>query len=115
MIELYAPYMHGGSRENLLGNDPPQDLIDLLSNNKQVTEKTPPTFLVHSADDGAVPPENSIDFFQACRQHKVPAELHLLEHGGHGYGLGGHDPDLQWPAICERWLTTRGFLSGPKK
>lgn len=103
-------FTHGGSRKNLLGENPSQDLVDLLSNEKQVTEKTPPCFLVHAVDDKTVPVENSLAFFDACRAHKVIVELHLLSHGGHGFGLGGSDPDLQWPPICQRWLEWRGVL-----
>ncbi len=110
VITMTDPLTHGGSRHNLLGDQPSPDLIQLLSNEKQVTDKTPPSFLVASEDDGAVPPENSIMFYEALKAHHIPAELHLLEHGGHGYGLGGNDPDLQWPKMCAGWLEHRGIL-----
>ncbi len=111
VITLEAPFTHGGSRQNLLGKDPDPKLIELLSNEKQVTEKTPPTFLVHGLDDTVVPPENSLLFVQACRKAKVPVEFHLYEYGQHGFGLGGNDPILSgWPPQCIKWMERRGFL-----
>ena len=110
VIMLSGPHAHAGSRTNLLGDNPPQEMIDLLSNEKRVTEKTPPTFLVHSLDDNGVPPENSFEFLAACRAHRVPVELHLFDHGGHGYGLGNTDALRKWPELCAAWLGGRGFL-----
>lgn len=111
VIMLSGPHAHTGSRDNLLGENAPQEMIDLLSNEKRVTDKTPPTFLVHSADDGPVPPENSFEFVKSLRAHNVPCQLHLYDHGGHGYGLGTKDPSLgTWPMLCEKWMEGRGFL-----
>ena len=111
VIMLSGPHAHGGSRDNLLGENAPQEMIDLMSNEKQVTGKTPPTFLVHSTDDKPVPPENSFEFVKSLLAHGVPCQLHLYDHGGHGYGLGGNDPVLStWPMLCGKWLESRGFL-----
>ncbi len=111
VITLQDPYTHGGSRQNLLGKDPDPKLLELLSNEKQVTKQTPPTFLVHGLDDTAVPPENSLLFVQACRKAGVPVEFHLYEYGAHGFGLGGTDPILSgWPPQCIKWMERRGFL-----
>ena len=111
VITLTDPYTHGGSRQNLLGDNPAPDLIELLSNEKRVTSKTPPTFLVHTADDAAVPMENSLLFALACHKAGVPVELHVYEHGQHGIGLGGTDPVLSsWPVSCGKWMEKRGFL-----
>jgi acetyl esterase/lipase len=111
VITLEPPFAHMGSRRNLLGDNPSPDLITLLSNEKQVTPKTPPTFLWHTADDEGVPMENSLLFAMACRKYKVPVELHVYEHGRHGVGLGGTDPVLStWPTACANWLRARGFL-----
>ncbi len=111
VITFTDPFTHQGSRHNLLGDSPAPDLITLLSNEKQVTAQTPPCFLVHGADDGAVPAENSLLFATACRKAGVPVELHLYEHGPHGFGLGGSDPVLSaWPGSCAKWLEHRGFL-----
>lgn len=114
VITLRDPHTHAGSRQNLLGDDPPQELLALLSNETQVTPETPPTFLVHSADDEAVPIENSLLFALALRRDRVPFAMQVYEHGGHGYGLGGDDPVLSaWPAQCAAWLRGRGFLTAP--
>ncbi|MEP6755422.1 MAG: alpha/beta hydrolase [Chthonomonadales bacterium] len=115
VIELNPPFAHMGSRYNLLGMDAPQSLVDSLSNDKMVTEKTPPCFLWSTADDQAVPMENSLLFAMACRKFKVPVELHIYEHGPHGMGLGGNDPSVStWPGQCEKWMAARGFLKSVK-
>jgi acetyl esterase/lipase len=112
VITMTAPFTHNGSRENLLGKTPSPELVDLMSNEKQVTAKTPPCFLVHSTDDKVVPPENSLMFAAALTKHGVPFGLVMLEKGGHGYGLGGKDPVLlSWPKQCHTWMTSRGFLA----
>ena len=115
VITLSGPNAHGGSRENLLGKEPPQELVDLLSNEKHVSDKTPPCFLVHSSDDAAVPFENSLMFAEALHQHHVPVELHVFDHGGHGFGMGQKDPVLkEWPNLCARWMESRGFFKQPE-
>ncbi len=110
VITLTDPFAHKGSRRNLLGVAPEQNLIELLSNEKQVTEKTPPVFLFHTEDDAGVLVENSLLFAAALRQKKVPHELHIYEHGRHGVGLAPNDPVLNtWPKLLENWLRTRAF------
>ena len=110
VITMDLAYTHQGSRLNLLGPDPDQKLVDLLSNEKQVTAQTPPTFLFHTTADQAVPVENSVNFYLALRQAKVPAEMHLYERGAHGVGLG-KDPVLAtWPERLKDWLQLHGYL-----
>ena len=93
VIALATPYAHGGSKRNLLGENPPEDLVESLSNETQVTTETPPTFLAHTNEDTGVPAENSILFVLALRKAGVPVEFHLFEKGPHGLGLGGgRDP-----------------------
>jgi dipeptidyl aminopeptidase/acylaminoacyl peptidase len=76
-----------------------------------VTDKTPPTFLFHTGADTAVPPENSILFYQALRKHKVPAELHIYEEGPHGVGLAvGRGAASAWPDQLAAWLKTRKLI-----
>lgn len=103
-------FTHGGSKKQLLGDSPSPELVALLSNELQVTKDTPPTFLVHTANDAAVPVENSLHFAEALRKAGVPFEMHIYERGPHGFGLGGKDPVLStWPASCAAWLRLHGF------
>jgi acetyl esterase/lipase len=111
VITMEDPYTHKGSRQNLLGDNPSRELIELLSNEKQVTAKTPPCFLVHTTDDAVVPVENSLHFAEACHKAGVPVELHVFEHGPHGFGLGGQDPVLStWPDLCAKWMKANHFM-----
>ncbi|MFN0053715.1 MAG: family 16 glycoside hydrolase [Planctomycetales bacterium] len=115
VISFTTPYTHVGSRNNLLGKDADQKLMESLSNELQVTDKTPPTFLFHTGEDTGVPPENSILFYMALRKAKVPAELHIYEKGGHGLGLAAKEPGLStWPGRCADWMAGRGLLEKPK-
>ncbi|HET6384744.1 MAG TPA: alpha/beta hydrolase [Armatimonadota bacterium] len=112
VITLAGPFAHSGTRQNLLGPNPDESLVESLSNEKQVTPGTPPTFLVCSDADVGVPCENSLYFALALRRVGVPVELHLFERGPHGFGLGGDDPALgSWPARCADWLRSRGWLA----
>ncbi|MEO8520092.1 MAG: alpha/beta hydrolase [Acidobacteriota bacterium] len=105
---------HAGSVKNLLGDNPPQALRDELSNDLKVTPETPPTFLFHTANDPAVPVENSVRFFLALRKAKVPAEMHIFENGPHGVGMALSDPALsEWPTLLLNWLRARGLLARP--
>ena len=76
---------HGGSAFYLLGRNPSQALLDKYSNEKQVTANTPPAFIMANSDDGVVPCENSIRYYEALRANKVPAALHIYPVGGHGW------------------------------
>ncbi len=114
VIAFNEPYTHYGSQRNLLGQDADAELIESLSNEKQVTKETPPTFLWHTTEDKGVPPENSVQFYLALRQAGVPAELHIYEKGRHGLGLAANTPGASaWPKQCEQWLRSRGILSTP--
>ncbi len=101
---------HGGSKTNLLGKDPAPELVELLSNEKQVTPQTPPCFIWHTWEDSAVKVENSLDFAAALRKAGVHFDLHIYEKGGHGMGLGGKAGALHpWAADCLFWLKAQGF------
>jgi dipeptidyl aminopeptidase/acylaminoacyl peptidase len=105
-------YVHKGSRRNLLGDTPDAGLVESLSNEKQVTEQTPPTFLFHTNEDSGVPPENSVLFYLALRKAGVAAEMHIYEKGRHGVGLAPKDPILSsWSARLTDWFRTRGLLA----
>ena len=119
VITFMPPYRHSGSQRNLLGDNPSPKLVENLSNDRQVTKDTPPTFLAHTNADKGVAAENSIQFALALRKAGVPVELHLFERGQHGLGLGGGLPAHKiapdeafkaWPKLCETWLKNQGFL-----
>src|SRR5215204_2341766 len=115
MILIYpvitmGEFTHQGSKKNLLGEKPTGDLIKLYSNEQQVTKETPPTFLVHTMTDTAVPVENSLMFLSAVRKVGVPFEFHLYEQGPHGFGLAPTNPILaSWADRCADWLALHGF------
>ncbi|MBN2376858.1 MAG: alpha/beta hydrolase fold domain-containing protein [Sedimentisphaerales bacterium] len=105
VITMSEWFTHQGSKNNLLGEHPDADLEKLMSTDLQVTDKTPPVFLVHADDDRAVWPDNSIAFYMALRKAKVEAELHIYKKGRHGFGLGqGKGPVEGWPDVCRDWL-----------
>lgn len=111
VISMIEPFSHKGSRTNLLGPDPDPALLELMSNERQVTDRTPPTFIFHTDDDGTVPIENAVVFFLALKKAHVPAEMHVYAHGKHGVGLAPDDPVLStWPARLADWLRVRGLL-----
>ncbi len=101
---------HTGSKDQLLGKDATADLKNYFSNELQVTDQTPPTFLVHASDDGVVKPLNSMLFYESLLRHKIPAELHLYQGGGHGFGM--HNPTTrdQWMDRCQNWMRANGWL-----
>ena len=110
VISFEPPFRHVGSMNNLLGADPPDGLRLSLSNELQVTEDTPPTFLWHTAEDAGVPVENSLLFASALSAKGVPFELHVYPHGAHGLGLAPDDPHVAtWARLCGEWLKGLGF------
>ena len=101
---------HGGSKKNLLGPTPTEELANLYSNEKQVTKDTPPTFLAHALDDKTVPIENSRLFHQACQAKGVPSKLLELPKGGHGLnGYKGPSWDA-WQQQSVAWLRELKFI-----
>jgi acetyl esterase/lipase len=106
----FGPMAHVGSRENLIGKNPPQELIDLYSNEKQVTANTPPTFLVQAGDDNVVPVQNSLLFYDALLKNKVKAELHIYSSGGHGFGLHNKTTKDYWFDRLVNWMDANGWL-----
>ena len=106
----FGAMAHVGSRENLLGKNPSADLLNLYSNEKQVTSNTPPTFLVHSGDDNVVPVQNSLMFYDALLSAKVKAEMHIFEEGGHGFGINNQKSKDKWIDWAKNWLIENAFI-----
>lgn len=101
----FGAMTHGGSKRNLLGEDPDSELVDYFSNEKQVTEATPPTFLFHATDDAGVPVENSLLFYSALKEKGVSATMHIYPKGGHGFSLALEDPHLRgWTERMYEWI-----------
>jgi acetyl esterase/lipase len=100
-----------GSFENLLGKNADPALVRELSNDLHVNAQTPPTFLMAAGDDTAVSPECALNFYSALLKAGVPAELHMYESGGHGFGLGSTNPRVSsWSQRLAEWLRDRGLL-----
>jgi acetyl esterase/lipase len=110
VISFQDSICHKGSRDQLIGKAPSKEKIDGYSNELQVTADTPPTFLVHASDDEVVKPGNSIVLYEQLIRHKVPAELHIYQNGGHGFGLVNKTTDDVWFDRCKAWLSANGWL-----
>jgi acetyl esterase/lipase len=106
VIFMQGEEAHAGSRKNLLGSEPPPDKVELHSPQLQVTSGTPPTFLLHAADDEAVSPANSMAMHSALVNAGVPTELHVFTEGGHGFGIRGTAglPVATWPRLVHAWM-----------
>ena len=102
---------HIGSRNNLLGKKPSPEKIREYSNELQVTPQTPPCFLVHAGDDGAVKVQNTLYFYEALQRNGVNAELHVYPKGGHGFGMNNPTTKDQWPDRLLNWLDSNGWLN----
>ena len=110
VISMEDGVTHSGSKERLLGKEPPYSLVRQHSSELRVDENTPPTFIALASDDPAVPPENSIRFFQSLLRAGVPAELHSFEKGGHGFGIRRtQGTNTQWPLLLSHWMAERGL------
>lgn len=111
VIAFGESFTHGGSQRNLLGENPDPDLVKKLSNEKQVTNRNPPTFVWHTSDDAVVAVENAIVFYSALQRAGVPAELHVYETGRHGLGLAKESGGAaNWPKEAADWMKGRGLL-----
>ena len=105
VISFVDVSVHTGSAESLLGKNPGQDLLIYYSNELQVKDDTPPAFFALADDDDGVPAENSLLMYAALRQKKIPAELHILSEGKHGFGLGlGNEHISLWTENLKQWL-----------
>ena len=105
VVTMDSTLTHRGSRNNLLGKKPSDDLVKLYSNELQVTKKTPPTYIVHATDDKTVPVKNSIQLYQALKEKKIEAQLDTFAVGGHGFGMRKKGiPADNWPELLKTWM-----------
>lgn len=101
---------HQGSKNNLIGKNASEEKIIAYSNEMKVTKQIPPTLLFHVSDDGAVNPMSRIEFYQALKNNKLPAGMHLCQSCGHGFGLYMKNSKELWMERCENWLLLNGWI-----
>lgn len=107
VISFNEKITHLGSRNNLLGENPSQEMVDYYSNELQVTKETPPAILIHADDDESVLSKNSIEYYYALREKNISAALMIYPTGGHGFGMALNKPFLStWLEQCYMWLKT---------
>ena len=105
VVTMVSPWTHEVSRTTLLGEAPSEGEINRRSAELHVNADTPPVFAVHAVDDPAVPVENTLNFVNAMRIAKRPVEAHLLQEGGHAFGVGyPNTPSALWPELFRTWL-----------
>ncbi|PVD53385.1 endo-1,4-beta-xylanase [Terrimonas sp.] len=112
VISMSDSLGHSGSRDNLLGKNASADKIKLYSNNLQISDQTPPAFLIHAGDDKVVDVDNSISFYEGLRHRKIPAEMHIYPKGDHGFVL--NIPVAEWLSIVMKWMKSSGLLERAK-
>jgi acetyl esterase/lipase len=98
------------SKANLIDKDPSEEVVNFFSNERHVTSNTPPTFLLHAADDRVVSVKNSTMFFEALIKANVKSELHVVQEGGHGFALDNPSRSDKWMDWCKEWMTVNGFV-----
>ncbi len=112
VISFSDSLTHMGSRDNMLGKNPTEAKKILYSNELQVTPQTPPTFLLHAADDKTVKVDNSLLFFMALQKNKVPSEIHIMQKGSHGFGLNNKLEPTNWMLNVFAWMKANSFIKG---
>ena len=110
VIDL-GKYAHTGSRNNLLGENVSQEIINKYSNHLQVTASASPAFIIHAYNDKAVDPHNSLLFYTALLEKGVPSSLHIFPQGAHAITLKNNPGSAElWTELCEAWLREMHFL-----
>lgn len=108
-VIILDPAIPSAPRERLMGKMASKKMLDLYSNEKQVTANTPPSYLIHSVDDDVVPLSNSLLFFNALVKAKVKTGMHIFQGGEHGYGLENPTSKDSWFLMCVNWMEENGF------
>ena len=105
VITMNPEFTHMGSRNSLIGENPSEMLVQEFSNELQVKDSTPPTFILHATDDEAVPVENSLLFYRSLIEKGVYTEMHIYPEGGHGFSLALDKGNLStWTDRLYDWL-----------
>ena len=107
----FASYGHKGSRDNLIGPVISEDQVHYFSNEEHINKNSPPAFLVHAKDDGAVLVANSINYYKQLQENQVASELYLFEKGGHGFGMKNNTSEVFWPQLMEQWLIKNNIIN----
>ena len=110
VISMDEAITHQGSKNNLLGISPSKEKAAKFSNETQVDNATPKTFLVHATDDTSVRVENTLKYYLALKANNIPVEMHIYEKGGHGFGLGKESTSKFWIQACEKWLKSNALI-----
>lgn len=105
-VVTFRSYSHSGSVNSLLGKNKSEEMLHLFSNEEQVNATTPRAFIVHAADDGAVPVANALNYASALANNKVPVDLHIMAKGGHGFGLTNKTTEEYWFDRLATWFKT---------
>ncbi len=105
----FKEFGHKGSANQLVGTNPTTEMIELYSNETQVTKETPPVFLVHAGDDNAVPVKNSLMYYEACQKKGVSASIVIYPKGGHGFGMNNKSTKEKWMDNVKNWMDSMGF------
>jgi len=108
VISMQDSLTHSGSKYQLLGENPSQEITDLFSNELQVNNDTPPAYITQAGDDAVVDVDNSIEYYEALRHHNVPAEMHLFPKGNHGFVL--FQPTEEWMKPIFNWMKRSKFI-----
>lgn len=111
VVSMSAPDAHAGSRALLVGKDAPAALEAAHSPHRNVPVNAPPMFLLHAEDDDVVPVNNTLLLRAALKASGARVEMHLFEHGGHGFGLRKTigKPVEAWPELWRAWARTTGL------
>jgi len=110
VISFMDGITHRGSRENLLGKNPDNRVFEKYSNELAAGPNTPPAFLVHAGDDGAVPVKNSIVYYEALLKYKIYSSIFIYPKGGHGFGMKNKTSAVQWINLLKDWMCDSQFL-----
>ena len=111
VVTFKEEWGHMGTRKNLIGETLDWKMVKEYSNELQVTADTPPAFFILADDDKTVPPRNSIEFYMAMKQYSIPAEMHIYNKGGHGFGMrNNNQPCNNWPGLFIDWMKSMKFI-----